>query len=468
MIGTRMASGKILIVDDEELALHSTKTLLNSEGITDIVTLADSRDVLPFLKKTNIDVVVLDLLMPHISGEQLLHQIHEEFPDVLIIILSVVDDFQMGINCMKIGAFDYLLKPADPQHLVACVKRALNQQSLAYAASSVENQLQDSSENRDGIFSEIVTVSKKMLALFNYVRAIGASDQPVLIYGETGTGKKLFAAAVHKISDVPGPLVSVKVAGLDENIFSELLCESQAEKKEGHLGEVMQNGCGTLFLDEIGELSDSSQLKLLNFLKNDSLTVQRAKGRKAARIICSTNKDLRKMIQEGRFRRDLYYRLGSHKIDIPPLRERPEDIPLLVHHFIEKTAIVLKKMSPLPTPELFTLLSTYYFPGNVRELQAMVRDAVSLCQGTRLSMKSFEDNIGIERRSFAREEQEQNNDFVLVTDNHFPTLNEGGNLLIDEAMRRADNNQRVAAGLLGISRQALNRRLRTRKHSGKK
>lgn len=455
----------VLIVDDEDLNLRATRTLLLSEGIDNVAMLSDSRQVLPFLENQDVDVLLLDILMPHINGETLLQEIRDRYPDILIIILTVVDDFQMGINCMKYGAFDYLLKPVNSQHLLNTVKRALQQQSLKHAADSLEQPGKNASAG-NSVFSRIITVNKKMLAIFKYIEAIAASDQPVIIHGETGTGKKLIAGAVHAASDISGSMVSVHVAGLSDEHFSQLLFGGEFGQAavEFYPAKAVEDSGGTLFLDEIGELSAASQLKLLHFLQNDESSVA-GEVRRHTRLVCATSKDLRKMIQQGCFRSDLYYRLGAHKIELPPLRERPEDIPLLVHYFIEKAAKKLSQKSPLPSPELFTLLSTYYFPGNVRELQAMVRDGVSLSRGNRLAMKSFEENIKAERKAFATGLDQ---DFPLFKDGSFPTLNEGVNFLIDEAMERAKQNQRVAAGFLGISRQALNRRLRTRGDLGKK
>jgi two-component system, NtrC family, nitrogen regulation response regulator GlnG len=263
--------------------------------------------------------------------------------------------------------------------------------------------------------------------------------------------------------------VSVNMAGLDDTLFSDTLfghargAYTGAERsREGLLTTAAD---GTLFLDEIGDLAIPSQVKLLRLLQDGSYYPLGADQTRQsrARIIVATNADVEPFVAEGRFRKDLYYRLRTHHLKLPPLRQRTSDLPSLVSHFVDKSARVLNKTVPAIPPALYSLLKTYSFPGNVRELEAMTFDAVTRHQGAVLSLQSFKEAIGVTSSLIEVEPQ-----FSSAPEGPFPdrlpTLHEAEEALINEALARADGNQGVAAGLLGISRQALNKRLSRRGH----
>ncbi len=322
----------------------------------------------------------------------------------------------------------------------------------------------------DAAFTEIITQDRALFAIFRYLEAIGPSPQPVLITGETGTGKELIARALHRLSQRPGELVAVNVAGLDDTLFSDTLFGHAKGAYTGadrpREGLVASAGEGTLFLDEIGDLTVPSQVKLLRLLQDGAyypLGADRPRQSRA-RIVVATNCGVAHAVAAGAFRKDLYYRLRTHQLQLPPLRRRTGDLPLLVNHFVDGTARALGKAAPILPDALYPLLRTYSFPGNIRELEAMVFDAVARCQGPTLPLQSFKEAIGGEPPLAAAETAgESFASFAAVFPDRLPTLKEIEVALIDEALARADGNQGVAARILGISRQALNKRLGRRK-----
>jgi two-component system response regulator HydG len=357
------------------------------------------------------------------------------------------------------------------ENLIYAVGRDITEQRLAEQeiSSLKKHFLEDELEHQEA-FSSIITKSNKMRALFHYIEAVASYQKPVFITGETGVGKELIAQSIHQVSALNGPYVAVNVAGLDDTMFSDALfghkkgAYTGAERERE--GMIVQASGGTLLLDEIGDLHESSQVKLLRLLEEQTyypLGSDTAR-RSQARIIATSNYDIQKRIAEGQFRKDLYYRLCVHHIHIPPLRERIEDIPLLLDYFIEGAAKAQHKKKPTPPSELVSLLTTYHFPGNIREMKAMVFDAVAQHKSGILSLDGFKAFIhqkGVSSRTNdARPDQEA----VSMIDifGHFPTLKEAETYLISEALKRANENQGIAASLLGIHRQALNRRLKNK------
>jgi DNA-binding NtrC family response regulator len=462
----------VLVVDDDPQVLHSTSIVLRTSGVAHVLTVEDSRAVLPLLAEQDIGVLVLDLTMPHISGHVLLEQVASDYPDIPVILMTATNDLETAVQCMQIGALDYLVKPVEENRLVSSVKRALELRSLRAEVLSLKERLLTDTPHRRDAFAEIITQSQAMFAIFRYIEAIAPSPQPVLITGETGTGKELVARALHRLSARLGELVAVNVAGLDDTMFSDTLFGHTRGAFTGadrvRDGLLTSTAEGTLFLDEIGDLSMASQVKLLRLLQDGTfypLGADRPRQSRA-RIVCATNCDVVQNVSAGTFRKDLYYRLRTHHLHLPPLRARLGDLPLLVNHFVEKAADVLGKTVPTVPLALYQLLKTYSFPGNVRELEALTFDAVARHQGTTLSLQSFKDAIASRPHLTATEPLEEPS--VSLTDwfpERLPRLKEAEEALITEALSRADGNQGVAAALLGISWQALNKRLR-RKHLG--
>lgn len=458
----------VILVDDEMLALDSFEIALRSANMNHFIRCQDSRDVMPTLSSRDVEVMLLDLRMPHVSGEELLLKVNSDFPEIPVIIITGANDVETAVKCMKHGAFDYMVKPVEKSRLVSGVRRALELRELQKENRLLKAHVLSDKIEHPGAFSKIVTNSAGMRSIFQYVEAISKSPRPVLITGETGVGKELVAKAVHVLSHREGDFVPVNVAGLDDNVFSDTLFGHKkgafTGAEQARSGLIEQASGGTLFLDEIGDLSAPSQVKLLRLLQDGDffpLGSDVAKGSNA-RIIVATNQDLDGLKSSGRFRKDLYYRLFYHHIHVPALRERPEDLAILVEHFLEKASKTLDKKKPTPPEELTILLSTYHFPGNIRELESMVFNAVSSHKFGKLSMESFKSHIYQKHPSFETESKQllKEKKVLLSFSEQLPTLKQTEQLLIDEAMKRADGNQSIAALSLGITRQALNRRLR--------
>ncbi|MDH3575178.1 MAG: sigma-54 dependent transcriptional regulator [Desulfobacteraceae bacterium] len=458
----------VILVDDEEQALDSFEIALRSANMNHFVRVQDSRDVMPTLSGREVEVMLLDLRMPHVSGEELLLKVNSDFPEIPVIIITGANDVETAVKCMKHGAFDYMVKPVEKSRLVSGVRRALELRELQKENRLLKAHVLFDKLQHPEAFSEIVTNSAGMRSIFQYVEAISKSPRPVLITGETGVGKELVAKAVHALSHREGDFIPVNVAGLDDNIFSDTLFGHKkgafTGAEQARSGLIEQASGGTLFLDEIGDLSAPSQVKLLRLLQDGDffpLGSDVAKGSNA-RIIVATNQDLDRLKSSGRFRKDLYYRLCDHHIHVPPLRERLEDLTILAEHFLEKASKTLDKKKPTPPDELTILLSTYQFPGNIRELESMVFNAVSSHKSGKLSMESFKSYIYQKHPSFEIGSKQllKEKKVLLSFPEQLPTLKQAEQLLIDEAMKRTDGNQSIAALSLGITRQALNRRLK--------
>ena len=470
MNGSAYPHFPVMIVDDEAQALNSFEMTLLSVSVNNFIRCQDSREVIPLLAKQEIEVILLDLRMPHLSGEQLLPIITCEYPQIPVIIITGATDVETAVECMKSGAFDYMVKPVETRRLIAGVRRAVEIRELERENQLLKSRMLSGKPENPEAFSDIVTNSAAMRSVFQYVEAIAISPRPVMITGETGVGKEMIARAIHTLSNRPGDFVPVNLAGLDKSVFADTLFGHKKGAYTGadqpRSGLVEQAAGGTLFLDEIGDLDADLQVKLLRLLQEGEyfpLGLDVAK-RSEARIVVATNKDLQLLQDSGNFRKDLYYRLCGHHVHIPPLRERHEDIPLLTAYFLEKTSVSLDKKKPTPPAELLNLLSSYHFPGNIRELQSMIADAVTYHKSGKLSLDVFKTRIKQThpQPETGSTETPRDDNRLITFSSQLPTLKQAEKVLISEALKRSGGNQAVAALNLGISRQALNRRL---KHS---
>ncbi|WP_461209320.1 sigma-54-dependent transcriptional regulator [Desulfocurvus sp. DL9XJH121] len=453
----------ILVVDDEAEVLESFELILNSGGFEQVVCCQSSAKVRPLMEEYPFEAVLLDLVMPGPTGLDLLPRLTEEHPEVPVIVITATDELETAVDCMKAGAFDYLVKPMENMRLLSSVRRAVERRELARENKALKERVLSDALETPEAFAGIITRSPAMLAIFQYIEAVAASPEPVLITGETGVGKELIARAVYSLSGRPGPFVSLNVAGLDDVNFSDTLFGHRRGAFTGadsaREGLIKRAAGGTLFLDEIGDLSPASQIKLLRLLQEQEYYPLGSDVPQKAdvRVLAATNKHLRTMGEEDGFRRDLYYRLQTHHIRIPPLRDRLEDIPLLVEHFMKSAAEKLCKKQPSYPPELITLLGCYHFPGNVRELETLVLDAVSKHKCRMLSLDTFRDRVHQDDQ-FPCPACDGLKDF-LTGMNVLPTLEGIQTCLIQEAMRRARGNQSVASRFLGITQPSLSRRL---------
>jgi DNA-binding NtrC family response regulator len=460
----------ILIVDDEEDVLHSYKISLRYSGINNLILCDDSRKVKSTMDNQAISLIILDLFMPFISGQELLPMIIEKHPDIPVIVITGSNRVETAVECMKYGAFDYMVKPVERSRLTSGVKRALEMWELKQEVDILSKRMLADGLQHPETFKDIITISQKMKAIFKYTEAISKSPKSVLITGESGVGKELIAKALHSLSCQAGDFVAVNVGGLDDTLFSDTLFGHKegayTGAKASRKGLIEKAEGGTLFLDEIGDLESTSQIKLLRLLQENEYYPLGADVPRICnlRIITATNQDLKEKQRMGLFRNDLYYRLITHHIHIPPLRERLEDIPFLVDHFLAQAASTLHMKKPTIPKELNSFLATYHFPGNIRELQSMIFDAVSRHKSRILSLSVFKEYMNKHKEHQVKKwEETETGGKKINYSGGFPTLKEVEDFFIKEAMEKAAGNQSIAAQLLGIAQSTLSRRFKSGK-----
>lgn len=459
----------IMLVDDEPEAIKLLSSILKSKGYDNVVTFTSPLKAYEYFKTREIAALVLDLRMPGMTGLEFLDKISRKNPRVPAIVVTAENQIETAIDCMRLGAIDYIIKPISVTRLLSALSAALESHMLSVRFDRSEKVPDDLPLN---CFSPILTKNKEMLAQMRYLEIIAKSTQPVLITGETGTGKELFAQSVHKISGRGGSFVSVNVAGLDDLMIADTLFGHRKGAYTGandtRDGLVKKAEEGTLFLDEIGDLKETSQIKLLRLIQENEYYPLGADAHVAssARIVLATNRNLKLLLEEGKFRKDLYYRLFAHRIEIPPLRNRREDIPLLFDCFLEESAASMRKPRLNYRSNVLDLLQNYDFPGNVRELQAVVLDSVARTTGDTVTSETISRILWQDRSADVSEPSpvtiEKTSDTFnepAVIFQKFPTLHEAEAELIQRALTIAGGKQGVAAQMLGITRQALNNRL---------
>jgi DNA-binding NtrC family response regulator len=374
---------RILIVDDTPLTRETLRQVLESDGC-EVDAVADAEQGFDLLRHGNYQLLITDYRMPGLSGVELLGLVRTHKIPCGVIVLTGHGDPQLALDCMRAGADDFVAKPCDPARIVLLVRRTLEQRRLIDELEQLRNQLRE-----DYRFHSILSKSPKMRRIFDLIKHVGPLGSTVLIWGETGTGKELIAQAIHA-SDTrsDGPFVALNCAALNDSLLeSELFGHERGaftgadRRKKGRFE--MADG-GTLFLDEIGEISAAMQAKLLRVLQSG--TFERVGGGETVsvqvRIVAASNKRLEEEVKAGRFRSDLYYRLAVVRIDVPPLRERAEDIPLLALHFLEKlTAKSTPPVTEIDSGAMQALLE-HTWPGHVRELENAIKAAVAMADGT--------------------------------------------------------------------------------------
>jgi DNA-binding NtrC family response regulator len=451
-------------------ALSLLKSFLCHEGFQKVITFDDSLDALEYFRREEPALVVIDLRMPKLHGRDLLEAFSELKPYVPVIVVTAESHIETAIDCMKTGAVDYLTKPISINRFIGSVKRALELRRLNEDIMMLDKAADGDSIVQAPHIPSIITQDREMLTLLRYAEVVSKSRQPVLISGETGVGKELVARAVHTLSGQKGGFVSINIAGLDDQMFSDTLFGHRRGAFTGALndrdGLIMKAANGTIFLDEIGDLNELSQIKLLRLLQENEYYPLGSDNplKSSARLVVATNKNLKQGMIEGKFRKDLYYRLCTHQVAIPPLRKRLDDVPLLLDHFIRQSAKTMGKGKLTYRKELVDFLVTYDFPGNIRELQSIIHDFVSRTTTSWLSTPLLK-SIIVREQEPAKAFVEQGNaasglEFNSITFPSFPTLKYAESFLIDRALELSRNNQGTAARMLGITRQALNNRLR--------
>ncbi|HXD40075.1 MAG TPA: sigma-54 dependent transcriptional regulator [Ramlibacter sp.] len=370
---------RILIVDDEEIVLRSCTRILESDRY-DVESLLDPWEALRKIDENGYNVLVLDIMMPKIDGLEVLQHVKERHPDVDVIMMTGLSQIQTAVKAMKLGAFDYLSKPFDPDELKLVVDRALERQRLLHENRTLKTEA--SSKYR---FENIVGSSPQMQTVYRLIAKCAPTNCTVLITGDSGTGKEMIARAIHYNSlRKDQPFVAVDCNSLSENLLeSELFGHVKgaftgAVANKRGMFDMANNG--TLFLDELGNISLATQAKLLRVIQEREF---RAVGDTKShvtnvRLLAATNRDPKAMVAEGTFREDLFYRLNVFPIHIPPLRERRDDIPALAFQFVKTFSEELGKPAPKFSDGAMSLLMNYEWPGNVRELQNAVHRAVIL------------------------------------------------------------------------------------------
>lgn len=456
----------LLIVDDDAAFLDGARRALLAHGIGNVTPLQDSSLVLQLLGSGSYTAVLLDWVMPGPSGADLLPEIVRQYPHIPVIIMTGVSDLENVVSCIKQGAYDYITKPLDTSRLVSIVQNAVKSSELIVRNRRLTGYLLGEPLSNPEHFSDIITCSDRMMSIFKVIETLENSLQPVLISGETGVGKELIAQAIHKCSGLKGKMVTVNAAGLDDTMLADTLFGHKrgayTGATESREGLIERAKGGTLFLDEIGDLSNASQIKLLRLLQQNEYyrLGSDVLHKSDARIIAASNANFQSLLASGGFRRDLYYRISAHTLQVPPLRERREDIITLVEHFIRITAESVKRPTPDLSMELRQALISYDFPGNVRELINMVHNAVTRNSTGTLVMDDFPGFVpgAAARRDIVR--KIGRNQFALYgIFNGFPTIDEVQTMLVDEAIGMSNGNRSIAAKMLGVSRPTLLKKL---------
>ena len=458
-------NGTILVVDDDIGFMESVRRTLITNNCTNVMMLSDSHKTISELDRGGISVILLDWIMPQVNGAELLQKIVSSHPSIPVIIMTAVTDAETIVNCIRQGAFDYITKPLDENRLLSCLNKAVQVSAYEERVQRLTAYLQGAPVARPELFNDIVTNSPKMHGVLKTIETVAPTRSPILITGETGVGKELIAHAIHRASNLKGKLVSVNVAGLDDDdIFSDTLYGhvkgAFTGASEAREGLISQADGGTLLFDEIGDLGQKSQVKLLRLLQEQeyyrigSDSVKKC----TARIIAASNRNFDEMRRCGEFRNDLYYRICGYHIRIPSLRERPEDIPLLLAHFVAKEAKKLGKTLPIIPQNVLQALQEHDFTGNVRELLNMVRNAVTLSASRHLSIEDFLGTVFVSSHVALRVIKDKPFRLQAVFE-EFPNLEDVERLIVEEALHASNGNKAMAARILGISRTTLLKKL---------
>jgi DNA-binding NtrC family response regulator len=453
----------LLLVDDDDLLLQTLRELLQAEGITNVLTRTRADDLYAVVRASDVGVVLLDLALPGVPGREALADLSARAPEIPVIVVTGNHEISTAVACMRAGAFDYLTKPMARADLAASVRRAIEVAELRRENRVLNGLLWEPPPEVPRAFATTVTRDPRMIALLRYAELVARTGHPVLVTGETGTGKELVARGIHAAAGRAGPFLAVNVAGLDDAMLADTLfghlkgAFTGADAQRRGMVEVAADG--TLFLDEIGDLSAASQVKLLRLAEaREYLPLGAEMPRRSdAALVVATNRSLEEAVEAGGFRRDLYYRLRTHRLHLPPLRERRGDVRPLLEHFVEAAAAELGVPVPPRSDAAMELLEAHPFAGNVRELRSLVFDAMSRDPADPLAVDKLRPLLGGAASAVSARATR------VLFPAQLPTLDEAAAALEDEALQRAGGNQTEAARLLGISQPALSKRLKRRK-----
>ncbi|UFJ41736.1 sigma-54 dependent transcriptional regulator [Brevibacillus humidisoli] len=441
----------ILFIDDESKLLRILQSAFEKKGYR-VYTAHNGNEASKQISANPIDIIFLDLMLPDTTGLELLQEFLPLYPQKVFILMTAYGDVESAVTAMKAGAFDYIVKPAKMDVIEIAIKRASEWLEMKY-----ENQLlKEKLENTASAY-EMVSFSPVMKRILQIVERVANTDATVLLHGESGTGKSMLARIIHNLSARnKEPFVSINCAAIPEQLLESELFGYEKGAFTGantsRQGKFEAANGGTIFLDEIGDISASLQAKLLQVTQEKTFMRLGSNIPKQVdvRIISATNRDLKKMVEQGTFREDLYYRLNIVDLFIPPLRERRDDIPFFVEQFLEKQRKRYAKRYEI-SPELMNVLMEYDWPGNVRELENALERAVVLCSGEKLSIDDFPREI-----KEVKHEPDDQRDYTYDPGRSLPEqLDEIEKRFIQQALAQTNGQAASAARLLGISRQSL-------------
>jgi DNA-binding NtrC family response regulator len=444
----------ILLVDDEINYLELLKGILEQEGYENILTESNPLNVPDILKNNQVDLILLDVYMPEMNGLELLQKISPEYPNIPVIIITAVDDKDIALEAVKIGAYEFILKPPDTDRLFLTIKRALGHKLLEKEIDVLRDEgIKQKSVTSS--YQDIIAESDVMRKVFNLVEIFAPTNETILIVGETGTGKDLIAKKIHSLSPrKSNPFVTVNMVSISSTLFeSELFGHVKGSftgatsDKQGYFEAA--NG-GTIFLDEIGDIPKELQAKLLRTIQyNEIYRIGSSQPIKLdIRIIAATNRNLVEAVNDGSFRADLYYRLNRGYISLPALRKRGNDIILLAYHIIKMANKTYNKNIEGLSRQAIAQLRHYLFPGNVRELENIIFNSVVLAP----------DNERLNKIDLPKLYSE--GDVKSIDNELMISLDEVSNKHILKVMSRFNNNINKAAAILGISERTLQRKLK--------
>ncbi len=443
----------VLVVDDDEGLLLSIKATLVSSGLPEPALVSDSRKVMALMRNHQFQLVLLDLMMPHLNGIGVLERIKREFPDSECVVVSANDEVATAVEAMSLGASDYLVKPLNSEKLIALVNRSLEKYNLQDELARFGGKKVYSELKNPQAFADMVAEDESMALIFHQVEAVAGTDYSVVINGESGTGKEMIARVIHRISNrSKAPFFAVNMASFSKTIFEDEFFGhakgAYTDASSDRRGFFEAAHGGTLFLDEITELDPSLQAKLLRvieereFYRLGSTEIRNVD----VRIIAATNRDINEEIIKNHFRADLFYRINMYNIKIPPLRERKDDILPLAKHFLKiHTRANSKKIQRL-APDLAERLLQSSFLGNVRELENIIAGAVLLERGNTLSLAAAHNLL-----PYSGPERRKNVEML--------TLDELERRHIKRVLDITNGNRPKAAKILGINVSTVYRKL---------
>ena len=441
----------ILIVDDELNIRNGLVQAVEMEGYEGIAA-ADGEEAWKIINSREIDMVITDLRMPGLDGSSLLKKIYSSYPTLPVVVLTGHGTIEDAVTAMQNGAVDFLTKPVNLNHLFVLIKKSLSSRDMARKNEELQKELDRLKGNNT--YSQMVGKSQAVQRLLDTIQQIAPSKASVLITGESGVGKEVVANAIVSYSDrAKKPFIKVHCAALNENLLESELFGHVKGAFTGAISETRgrfeQADGGTIFLDEIGEINQSTQIKLLRVLQEHEF--EKVGGEKTVkvdvRVIAATNKNLEKEMKEGRFREDLYYRLNVVRLEVPPLRDRKDDIPLLAMHFLNMYSKENNKNIEGFTNSARSALYNYEWPGNIRELSNCIESAVVMCRTNLIDLNDLPINISRSPR----------NDAIAIPLGS--TMEEAEKLIITSTLAWCGGNKTKTADVLNLGRKTVQRKL---------